>query len=193
MRMLRRRIVAIAAGVAIWVIPAVVTADPIVVTAGNAAFRAEVDTVTLFENSLSFVPVSTAVPILLQNGNFEVNFSSFNDTFPFTLSRRVTIGAVSRVVPQSGQISITPSVDTLTLFPVPTITFDLGPQGQFDLTVFGTQTAATTVGDHPFSVRALVAASNASPTPTPEPATLSLLGIAIGGWAARRTTALARR
>ena len=159
-------------------------AEPVTVTAVGASFSAENDTVTLFPTTSSVdVDFSSPIPTAfeLQDGTLHVDFSpSVSPPYEFSLSRLITIGGVSRMVEQAGLLSITPSIDTLTLFGSDAILYDLGESGRLFLTIGGLTQTATVIGNFPFTVNATL-----SPAPLPEPTTLILLGTGIAGMMGR--------
>jgi hypothetical protein len=149
-------------------------ADPIVIAAGAAEFGAENDTVLLSASvvSLAADPFSGPVSFDAQPGAFLVNYSpSLSPPYDLTLSRLLTIDGVSQTVTQRGALSITPSVDTLTILDSPATAFDFGPRGRLFLTLTGVTQAATVVGAFPFTI----AGTLSTAAPTPEPATFCLV------------------
>ena len=149
-------------------------ADPITVTAMGAGFGAENDIVALFP-ATSWVadPFSTPARFEVQWGNLHVEYSpSMSPPYALTLSRLITIDGVSRMLTQHGELSITPTIDTLTIFASRATAFDLGARGTLFLTLDGFTRSARVIGDFPFPVVGTLSAA----APVPEPATLVLLG-----------------
>jgi hypothetical protein len=147
-------------------------AEPIRLTTSGAAFTAENDTVTLFPSTfdLSLEPMGTVA--FQQRGNFHVDFSpSVSPPHPLTLTQLITIGDVSQLVTLTGELSITPAVDTLSIFDTPAIPFKFGSRGNLFLTLQGTTESTRVIGNFPFAIAGTLSAT----APTPEPASLILL------------------
>jgi hypothetical protein len=162
-------------------------ADLITVTVGGASAAAAADTVTLSPNTVT-LNVTEGIPLTadIQPGIFHVGDSgTLDQTFPFTLSRPVTINGVTLPVSQPGQFAITPALDTLTLFDGPTTTFLLGAQA-VEFTPRGLVRSSTVLGDFPITEQGTFLL-----TPVPEPSTSALFGLGIVGllgyaWRQRR-------
>jgi PEP-CTERM motif-containing protein len=158
-------------------------AEPITLTNGFTSFSAEAGTVSLLSNTLSLDLAALQAGTLTgvtQSGTFQVGASGgVNATFPFTLSRLVTLGDVSHVVSQTGLLSITPSVNTFLLNASPRTVFNLGSQGTVAFSFAGATQSTSATGTLPFSLGAQL-------SPTPEPSTLSLMGIVVAAWGTRR-------
>ena len=159
-------------------------AEPITLTTGFTSFSAEADTVSLLANTVSLDLASLKAGTLtglMQSGTLQAGVTpGVNANFPFTLSRLVTLGDVSHVVTQSGSVLITPLAHTLTLNASPRTVFDLGSQGSVALSFTGAGLPPTTPGNLlAFNLGLQVA-------PTPEPSTLSLLGMVVAAWGTRQ-------
>jgi hypothetical protein len=181
------------------------TADPISISfsATAASFSAGNDFVDLLPVTNSFA-IDLSLPsqtFALQPGLFTVFLSPGQDV-PLTLSRQITIEGVSQTVTQSGTLSITPTVDTLTIFDSSVHPYDLGGTlGTRFLTVGGV-TERVTLEDffnaggisvmRPFTLAGTVSETN----PVPEPGTLVLLStslVAAAGCARVRRRKTSRR
>jgi hypothetical protein len=159
-------------------------AEPITLANGFTSFSAEADTVTLLANTLSLDLASLQAGTLplggIQSGTFHIGTAAgVNATFPFTLSRLVTLGDASHVISQTGLLSITPSAAMFTLNASPRTVFDLGSRGTVAFSFGGATESGTGTSDLAFSLGAQAA-------PTPEPSTMTLLGIAVAAWGTRQ-------
>src|SRR4051794_16329196 len=124
-------------------------ADPIMIAVSGAGLERENDTVLLFPAlvSLAADPFSAPVTFDAQPGAFHVNYSpSLSPPYDITLPRLITIEGVSQTVTQRGSLSITPSIDTLTIFDSAATAFDFGPRGRLFLTLTGITRSTTVVG-----------------------------------------------
>jgi hypothetical protein len=152
--------------------------DPVRITVAGASFGAENDSVVLLPTTFNLPgdPFSSPVRFDLQQGEFQVGLSpSQSPPHPLTLSRLITIDGLSRTVTQNGSLSITPTVDTLTIFDSPSIAFDFGTRGRLFLTLDGLTRSTTVVGNFPLTI----AGTLSTTAPVPEPATLALFGAGI--------------
>jgi hypothetical protein len=153
-------------------------ADPITISVGGATFSAGADVVTLSANTVT-LDLTAGVPLTtnIQPGTFHIGDSgTLNQTFPFTLSRPVTINGVAQVLSQSGQLAITPTADTLTLSASLPTTFNLGGGSTAQFNFLGLTSTSGVLGDFPIVVPAVVSLSSPSST-IPEPASLTLFGV----------------
>jgi hypothetical protein len=154
-------------------------AEPITITAEPASFAAEADRVDLFLATFSLAgdPFSDPVRFDVQQGIFHVGSSpSQSPPYALTLSRLITIDGVSHTVAQQGSLSITPTLDTLTIFDS-TTTFDFGARGTLFLALEAVTLSTPVIDDFPFTIVGTL--STSTPAPIPEPATFVLLGTGI--------------
>src|SRR5262249_14221997 len=122
------------------------------------------------------MPLATDV----QSGIFHVGDSgTLSQTFPFTLTRTVTVDAGSQAVLEPGQLVISPTADTLTLFAGPLVSFDLGGQRFVDFTPAGLVRSSTVLGDFPITQQGTFALR--APSVVHEPASLTLLALGAVG------------
>jgi hypothetical protein len=150
------------------------SADPIRLRTTGVTVTAENDAVTLFPSilDLSLEPVSTGSVGFQLGGNFHVDFSpSVSPPHPLMLTQLITIDDVSQLVTLTGELSITPMVDTLSIFDTPAIAFNVGSRGTLFLRLQGTTASTRVIGDFPFAIAGTVSGTS----PTPEPASLLLL------------------
>jgi len=153
-------------------------ADPITVTAAGATFAAENDRVILSPTTFTLAgdPFVGPVTFDVQPGHLLVDFSpSQSPPYPLTLSRLITIDGVSSTVTQDGSLSITPTLDTLTIFRSSATQFDFGPRGTLLLTLDGASRSTMFIGDFPFTIAGTL--STVAPTPEPMPFVLLALGL----------------
>jgi hypothetical protein len=156
-------------------------AVPITLTLEGDSFSALADTVTVDPVVLA-VDLTPNVPVTIavQPGGFTVGDSGFvTITFPFLFSQNADVNGVAGVVSQSGNISMTPSVDTLTILDGSTVTFALGSDRFVYFTPHGTVLSRAAFGTSPFVLEGTLLY-------VPEPSTFALLAIAVGGFVSLR-------
>jgi PEP-CTERM motif len=154
-------------------------ADLITVTAGGTSFSAGADTAVLnpATHTYNLTPgqVQTAV---LQVVNFNVGDSGpLNQTFPFTLTESITVGTTTGSLSLPGQLSITPTRDTLTFFNGPPTFIDLGAGRTLRVNVVNGSVSATNLGTFPMNLQANFLEI------TPEPPSIVLFGLGVAGLA----------
>jgi len=154
-------------------------ADLITVTAGGTSFSAGADTAVLnaATHTYNLTPgqVQTAV---LQVVNFNVGDSgSLNQTFPFTLTETIIVGTTTGSLSLPGQLSITPTIDTLTFFNGPATSLDLGAGRTLRVNVVNGSVSATNLGTFPMNLQANFLEI------TPEPPSIVMFGLGAAGLA----------
>ena len=144
------------------------------------------------------IEVPTAEPVLLQTGDFFINYSAGpgqpgTRDFLFDLTRNVTINGVSMSITQQALLHVDETADTLTVYDSSSVSFDVDGVGNVVLTALGTgPLRRDTLGSHSFDISSTFSVLAPPPPSVPEPGTFivwSLLGgfgIALSYWRRKR-------
>lgn len=136
-----------------------------------------------FLGSTGSINLNTASPVTVNVNSAQLNIGnsgSFSGSESLTVGYNLTVGGVTHSVSQMATWSVTPALDTFLTFQASSpVLFDLGPNGEYAVTINAFSISSGIVGSHP------VASTSATFDPVPEPTSVALLGAVVAMTAMR--------